>query len=108
MALALALESAEMPRPFTYKLAAGLVEAAGSRITEVKVTRLLERVFYAVVVVQGPGGPREVHARPSDAVSLAVASGAPIRSSPAPRAAARPAARRQHRPGHRPRATTAG
>jgi RNA polymerase sigma factor (sigma-70 family) len=78
-ALALALESAEMPRPFTYKLAAGLVEAAGSRITEVKITRLLERVFYAVVVVQGPGGPREVDARPSDAVSLAVASGAPIR-----------------------------
>src|SRR5207248_2995393 len=42
-------------------------------------TRLLERVFYAVVVVQGPDGPREVDARPSDAVSLAVASGAPIR-----------------------------
>jgi RNA polymerase sigma factor (sigma-70 family) len=78
-ALALALESAEMPRPFTYKLAAGLVEAAGSRITEVKITRLLERMFYAVVVVQGPGGPREVDARPSDAVNLAVASGVPIR-----------------------------
>ena len=78
-ALALALESAEMPRPFTYKLAAGLVEAAGSRITEVKITRLLEKLFYAVVVVQGPGGPREVDARPSDAVNLAVASGAPIR-----------------------------
>ena len=77
--LALALESAEMPRPFTYKLAAGLVEATGSRITEVKITRLLERMFYAVVVVQGPDGPREVDARPSDAVNLAVASGAPIR-----------------------------
>ena len=78
-ALSLALESAEMPRPFTYKLAAGLVEAAGSRIAEVKITRLLERTFYAVVIVQGPGGPREVDARPSDAVTLAVTSGAPIR-----------------------------
>jgi RNA polymerase sigma factor (sigma-70 family) len=78
-ALALALESAETPRPFTYKLAAGLVEACESRITEVKITRLLERLFYAVVVVQGPGGLREVDARPSDAVNLAVASGAPIR-----------------------------
>ena len=77
--LALVLESVETPRPFPYKLAAGLVEAAGSQITEVKITRLLESVFYACVVVQGPGGPREVDARPSDAVNLAVASGAPIR-----------------------------
>jgi hypothetical protein len=77
-ALALMLESVETPRPFPYKLAAGLVEAAGSQITEVKVTRLLDSVFYACVVVQGPGGPREVDARPSDAVNLAVASGAPI------------------------------
>jgi len=78
-ALALMLESVETPRPFSYKLAAGLVEAAGSRITEVKITRLLESVFYACVVVQGPDGLREVDARPSDAVNLAVASGAPIR-----------------------------
>jgi hypothetical protein len=78
-ALALVLESVETPRPFLYKLAAGLVEAAGSQITEVKITRLLDSVFYACVVIQGPGGPREVDARPSDAVTLAVTSGAPIR-----------------------------
>jgi hypothetical protein len=78
-ALALMLASVEMPRPFTYKLAAGLVEAAGSSIAEVRVTRLLDMVFYACVVVAGPGGAREVDARPSDAVSLAMATGAPIR-----------------------------
>jgi RNA polymerase sigma factor (sigma-70 family) len=78
-ALALVLESVETPRPFPYKLAAGLVEAAGSQITEVKITRLLDSVFYACVVVQGLGGPQEVDARPSDAVNLAVASGTPIR-----------------------------
>jgi RNA polymerase sigma factor (sigma-70 family) len=78
-ALALLLESVETPRPFVYKLAAGLVEAAGSQITEVKITRLLDSVYYACVVVQGPDGQREVDARPSDAVNLAVASGAPIR-----------------------------
>jgi hypothetical protein len=77
-ALALVLESVETPRPFPYKLAAGLVEAAGSHITEVRITRLLESVFYACVVVQGPDGPREVDARPSDAVNLALVSGSPI------------------------------
>jgi RNA polymerase sigma factor (sigma-70 family) len=78
-ALALVLESVETPRPYLYKLAAGLVAAAGSQITEVKITQLLDSVFYASVVVRGPGGPREVDARPSDAVTLAVTSGAPIR-----------------------------
>ena len=77
--LALALESVEMPRPFPYKLAAGLVEAAGSRITGVKITQLLDGVYYASVAVQGRDGPREVDARPSDAVNLAMVSGAPIR-----------------------------
>jgi RNA polymerase sigma factor (sigma-70 family) len=78
-ALALVLESVETPRPFPYKLAAGLVEAAGSQITEVKITRLLQSIFYACVVVQGPDGPRDVDARPSDAVNLAVVGGVPIR-----------------------------
>ncbi|MFZ2043425.1 MAG: bifunctional nuclease domain-containing protein, partial [Trebonia sp.] len=77
-ALALTLESVETPRPFPYKLAAGLVEAAGSQITEVRITQLLSSIFYAIVVVQGPAGPREVDARPSDAVNLAVVTGVPI------------------------------
>lgn len=78
-ALALALESAEAPRPLTYKLAASLVDAAGSAISEVRITTLIAEVFYAAVIVQGPGGPREVDSRPSDAVNLALVTGAPIR-----------------------------
>ena len=77
--LAIALESVETPRPFSYKLAAGLVEAAGSRINEVRITRLTDSIFYGVVEVESPAGPREVDARPSDAVNLAVGTGAPIR-----------------------------
>jgi RNA polymerase sigma factor (sigma-70 family) len=77
--LALAMESVEMPRPFTARLAASLVTAAGSGIEEVRVTRLIDGVFYATVVVRGPGGPAEVDARPSDAVNLALAADVPIR-----------------------------
>jgi RNA polymerase sigma factor (sigma-70 family) len=77
--LALAMESVESPRPFTARLAASLVTAAGSRIEEVRVTQLIDCVFYATVVVQGPGGPEEVDARPSDAVNLALAAHVPIR-----------------------------
>jgi RNA polymerase sigma factor (sigma-70 family) len=77
--MAMSLESAETPRPFTHKLAASLVGAAGARVVEVRITRLADEVFYALVVVDGPAGRGEVDARPSDAVILALATAAPIR-----------------------------
>jgi len=48
-------------------------------VPEVRITRLTAGVFYAAVTVQGPAGPQEVDARPSDAVNLALVTGAPIR-----------------------------
>jgi len=78
-ALALTLEAVEMPRPLTYQMAAGLLEAAGSRAVEARITGLTDGTFYAVVVVDGPAGLREVDARPSDAVTLAAVTGTPIR-----------------------------
>jgi bifunctional DNase/RNase len=69
----------ETPRPFTYKLAASLVSAAGANIAEVRITRLQPPIFYAAVFVDGAEGRREVDARPSDAVNLALAAGVPIR-----------------------------
>jgi RNA polymerase sigma factor (sigma-70 family) len=77
-ALALSLESTETPRPITYKLAAGLVTAAGASIKEIRITRLRPPVFYAIVIVDGAEGQREVDARPSDAVNLALTASAPI------------------------------
>jgi len=76
--LALSLQAVEMPRPMTYQMTAGLLEASGSRVSEVRITRLAGEIFYAVVVVDGPAGRREVDARPSDAVNLALVAGAPI------------------------------
>ncbi|HET7017471.1 MAG TPA: bifunctional nuclease domain-containing protein [Streptosporangiaceae bacterium] len=77
-ALALSLESTETPRPITYQLAAGLVTAAGASIKEIRITRLQPPVFYAIVIVDGAEGQREVDARPSDAVNLALTANAPI------------------------------
>jgi bifunctional DNase/RNase len=77
--LALVMESVETPRPFTARLAASLVAAAGATIAEVRVTQLIGQVFFATVVVRGPSGTAEVDARPSDAVNLALAAGVPIR-----------------------------
>jgi RNA polymerase sigma factor (sigma-70 family) len=79
LALAMSLESITTERPLTYQMAARLAEAAGARVAEVRITRLDESVFYASVVVDGPAGRREVDARPSDAVNLALTVGAPVR-----------------------------
>ena len=76
--LAMSLQAVETPRPMTYQMAAGLLDACGSRVSEVRITRLADTVFYAVVVVDGPAGQREVDARPSDAINLALVAGAPI------------------------------
>ena len=77
-ALALSIESTETPRPITYKLAASLVTAAGASIKEIRITRLQPPVFYAIVIVDSAEGQREVDARPSDAVNLALTASAPI------------------------------
>ena len=76
--LALSLQAVETPRPLTYQMAAALLNACGSRVSEARITRLTGEVFYAVVVVDGPAGRQEVDARPSDAVNLALVTGAPI------------------------------
>jgi uncharacterized protein len=78
VALACSLGAGEMPKPRAYQLAADLLAAAGSRLTEVRITTLAGGVFYAAAVVAGPGGVVEVDARPSDVVNLAVLAGAPI------------------------------
>jgi RNA polymerase sigma factor (sigma-70 family) len=77
-ALALQLAGEDTPRPLTVDLAARLVEATGARVEHVAVSRLEEKTFYAVVSVRGSAGARELDARPSDAINLAVRTGAPV------------------------------
>jgi RNA polymerase sigma factor (sigma-70 family) len=79
IALACSLEAVEMPRPMTYQLAASLLTAAGSRLTEVRITRLVDGVYHAAVMVEAQGRVVEVDARPSDALNLALVTGAPVR-----------------------------
>jgi len=76
--IALRLEGVETPRPMTAALAASLVAAAGSAIREVRIERLDDMAYYAVVAVSGPNGEREVDARPSDAIALAMLTGSSI------------------------------
>ena len=74
-ALVAALEEVELPRPGPYHFAGALLQAAGGTLREVRVSRLADSVFYATAVLADGS---EVDARPSDALTLALVTGAPI------------------------------
>ncbi len=74
-ALALSMQGHTFPRPMTYQLMASLVMAAGSAVRSVRVTRHVDGIFYAQVMLRGG---TLVDARPSDAINLAAATGAPV------------------------------
>ncbi|HLZ26343.1 MAG TPA: bifunctional nuclease domain-containing protein [Chloroflexota bacterium] len=77
--IAISLVGAEAPRPLTFAFAARLLEAASGRVREVRINRLTEDTFYAEVVLDSAKGTRTIDARPSDAIALALVSGATIR-----------------------------
>jgi RNA polymerase sigma-70 factor (ECF subfamily) len=79
--MALLLERLELPRPVTFQFAARVLEAAGGRLRDVRVNRLIGDTFYAEAEVEGTSGTATVDARPSDALSLALLTGASIRVS---------------------------
>ena len=78
-AVALRLADADLPRPMTHLLLTNVIEAMGGRVTEVRVTRLTDGVFFGEIGLDGPRGAVVVDARPSDAINVGILTGAPLR-----------------------------
>jgi bifunctional DNase/RNase len=68
-AIAYAQQGVEPPRPLTHDLMKDILDALGHRVTEIRIVELKDKVFYAVLVIDGR---TEVSARPSDAIALAL------------------------------------
>ncbi len=78
-AIALALESIQPPRPMTHDLMRTLLESFGVALERVEIHSLLEGTYHARLLLKaGEGRSIEVDSRPSDAMALAVRTGAPI------------------------------
>ncbi|WP_114561537.1 bifunctional nuclease family protein [Desertihabitans aurantiacus] len=73
-AIANAQEGVVPPRPLTHDLFADALKALGHRLVAVHITELTDRTFYAVLKFEGT----DVSARPSDAIALALRTGAEI------------------------------
>ena len=77
--IALAMEHSESPRPLTHDLIGSLIQEIESKLTAVKITDLIDGVFYARMEIKGKlVGDRSLDARPSDAIVIALRMDAPI------------------------------
>jgi len=77
-AIAVVLENVEISRPLTHDLLLSSVLALGAKVDKVIITDLTDDVYYAEIrLVQGERTLR-IDARPSDAIALALRSGASI------------------------------
>jgi RNA polymerase sigma factor (sigma-70 family) len=74
-AIVVELKAIELPRPGAHHLGHALLRASGGRVAEVRISTVVDHVFYATVVL---GDGVEVDARPSDALALALIAGAAI------------------------------
>jgi bifunctional DNase/RNase len=76
--VAIHLQGVTTQRPTTYVFMARLVERLGGQVDAVHITSLKESVYYASVRLKINDTLEEVDCRPSDALPLAMALGAPI------------------------------
>lgn len=72
------LEGKETPRPMTHDLMANLLQEFEMKLVKVVVSELQETTFIAKLVIESNGVTKEVDARPSDSIALAMRMNAPI------------------------------
>ena len=77
-AIALQIENVATPRPMTHDLLRNIITDLDGRVDRIVVSDLKENTFYAVVHLTVRGERVAVDARPSDAISLALRTRAPI------------------------------
>ena len=80
-AIALSLHGVLTSRPMTHDLMASLIAELRADVEEVVVTDLRNNTYFGIVRlrVKGDNKTRDVDSRPSDALALALRTGAPIR-----------------------------
>jgi len=81
-AIRLKVSGIEVPRPLTHDLLQNTITGLDAELEMVVIHKLRQGTFFAKLVLKaGDGQTREVDARPSDAIALALRAGAPIFAS---------------------------
>jgi len=77
-AIALALEGAPVPRPLSHDLMRNMLESLDTTLEQVIIHDIKDSTFYAKLILRSDGDLREIDARPSDGIALALRMKAPI------------------------------
>jgi RNA polymerase sigma factor (sigma-70 family) len=77
-AIAMGLRAYPTARPMTFDFMTRLLDTLGAQLVEVRVELLKDEVFYGIAQVRIGNELKEVDARPSDVLALAVRTGSPI------------------------------
>jgi len=77
-AIGMELSGLSSKRPLTHDLLKSAIESLGAKILKVEVTELVNQTFYAKIYVELNGSVKEIDARPSDSIALALKAGAKI------------------------------
>jgi len=77
-AIAQQIEKVQPPRPMTHDLLKNVIDELGGRLERIVVSDLKDNTFYATLQLRSEHGTLIVDARPSDAIALALRSGARI------------------------------
>ncbi len=73
------LSGLEPPRPMTHDLLAAMIEGLEAKVEKLNIDKLVNNTFHAKLELKTKEGDiKQVDARPSDGVALAVRVGAPI------------------------------
>jgi uncharacterized protein len=73
-----ALEGQKPPRPLTHDLMVNFLEAWNVTLERIIIHSLQDNTFYAVLIVRQGEVKKEIDARPSDAIALALRTNCPI------------------------------
>jgi len=72
------LQGVQLPRPITHDLMVNIVKRCDSVIKKVVITDLQENIYFAKIFIEKDGDVLGVDSRPSDAIAVALRSGAEI------------------------------
>jgi len=73
-----ALEGQKPPRPLTHDLMVNFLEAWNVTLERIVIHSLQDNTFYAVLILRQGEVKKEIDARPSDAIALALRTNSPI------------------------------
>ena len=76
--ISVAINRVPMPRPLTHDLMLTVLHSLNVTLAAVRIIAVREGAFYAEIELKAHGFPLTIDCRPSDAVALALRSGAPV------------------------------